>query len=214
MQKRGGRRIDRGWRRFNGFCFGFPGEGWYHCSKLRFEPFHVLPHRMNTPVASLIETCRGCGAVVPGMDLSGQRYIGASSGCWAVYGTVLAREYGEWRYPAIHRLTVDTYSVQHPGTPSRQSIQSVAAHLIGLLVVLELGWPAARATQAIRSAVERSERFIWLEPPRTRGDLTIADVAKAASLAEHEQVVQRWAHSVWESWRFHHATIRHWANAT
>jgi hypothetical protein len=166
---------------------------------------------MNTQVANQIETCWGCGAVVPAMDRSGQRYIGASSGCWAVYGTVLAREYGEWRYPAIHRLTVDTYSVQHPGTPSRQSIQSVAGHLIGLFVVLELGWLPAQATQAIRSAVEQSEQFIWLEPPQTRGNLTIVDVANAATLAEHEQVVQQWACSVWESWRFHHSTIRHWA---
>jgi hypothetical protein len=173
----------------------------------------ALLHAMNTQVANQVETCRGCGAVVPTIDLAGQRYIGASSGCWAVYGKVLAREYGERRYPAIHRLTVDAYSVQHPGTPSRQSIQSVAGHLIGLFVVLELGWPPAQATQAIRTAVGRSERFIWLEPPQTRGELTIVDVANAANLAEHEQVVQQWAQSVWESWQFHHSNIRHWARA-
>jgi len=169
---------------------------------------------MSRSVANQVETCLGCGAVVPTTDLPGHRYIGASAGCWAVYGTVLAREYGEWRYPATHRLTVDTYTVQHPGTPSRQSIQSVAGHLIGLFVVLELGWPPAQATQAIRIAAERSERFTWLEPPPTRGDLTIVDVANAATFAEHEQVVQRWARSVWESWQFHHSTIRHWARAT
>ncbi len=169
---------------------------------------------MNTKVASQTEICSGCGAVVSAIDLSGQRYIGASSGCWAVYGTVLAREYGEWRYPAVHRLTVDTYSVQHPGTPSRQSIQSVAGHLIGLFATLELGCHPAQATQAIRSAAERSEQFNWLEPPQKRGDLTIVDVAHAATLATHEQVVKRWARSVWESWHFHHSTIRHWARAT
>jgi hypothetical protein len=169
---------------------------------------------MNTQAASQIETCWGCGAPVPTADLSGQRYIGASSGCWAVYGTVLAREYDEWRYPAIHRLTVDTYSVQHPGTPSRQSIQSVAGHLIGLFVVLELGWLPTQATQAIRNAVERSDQFVWLEPPQKRGDVTIVDVVKSTTLAEHEQAVQRWARSVWQSWRVHHSTIQQWARGT
>src|SRR5580704_14355303 len=135
------------------------------------------PRTMNTQVANQAEPCWGCGAVVPAMNLSAQCYIGASSGCWAIYGNVLAREYGEWHYPAIHRLTVDTYSVQHPGTPSRQSIQSVASHLIGMHAVLELGWSPAQATQAIRSAVEHGEQFIWLEPPRSPGDLTIVDVS-------------------------------------
>ena len=146
---------------------------------------------MTMPVANQVETCWGCGAILPTTDLPGHHYMGASSGCWAVYGTVLAREYGEWRLPAVHRLTVDTYSVQHPGTPSRQCIQSVAGHLISLFVVLELGFPPAQATQAIRRAVERSEQFGWLEPPRPRGDLTIVDVANADTLAKHEQVVQR-----------------------
>jgi hypothetical protein len=176
--------------------------------------FSVLQHNMNTQVANEVETCPGCGAITPAANLSGQRYIGASSGCWAIYGNVLAREYGEWRYPAIHRLTVDTYSVQHPGTPSRQSIQSVASHLIGMHAVLKLGRSPAQATQAIRSAVEHGERFIWLEPPPTPGDMTIVDVSKAATLADHERLVQRWARQVWESWQFHHSTIRHWATTT
>jgi hypothetical protein len=150
--------------------------------------------------------------MVPATDLPGHPYIGASSGCWAVYGTVLAREYGEWRLPAVHRLTVDTYSVQHPGIPSRRSIQSVAGHLISLFVVLELGFPPAQATQVIRRAVQRSEQFGWLEPPQLRGALTIVDVANADTLARHEQVVQRWARVVWQTWQSHHSTIRHWAN--
>ena len=163
--------------------------------------------------ASPVETCFGCGAVVPTSDLPGHRYVGSSSGCWAVYGTVLAREYGEWRFPAIHRLTVDAYMAQHPGTPSRQSIQSVGVHLVGLFVILEMGLPSAQATQAIRRAAGKSDRFIWLEPPLHRGELTVIDVANAATLAEHELVVRRWAQSVWQGWHGHHPTIRKWAKA-
>jgi hypothetical protein len=50
---------------------------------------------------------------------------------------LLAREYGELRYPPSHRITVDVYAVQHPGEPERRSIQSVAVHLIALCLVLE-----------------------------------------------------------------------------
>jgi hypothetical protein len=165
---------------------------------------------MTNNVSTRGETCPGCGASVPATELPGHRYIGASPGCWAVYGTVLAREYGEWRNPSIHRLTVDTYAVQHPGRPSPQSIQSVAVHLISLYVMLEMGVPPARATQAIREAVERSDRFVWLEPPPSLGGLTIVDVAKAVTLAEHEQAVQKWAREVWHAWRVHHPVVREW----
>ena len=51
-------------------------------------------------------------------------YIGAVQGCWNLYGIILAKEY--LKYNALeltHRLTVDTYAVQHPGYPNRRSIQ-------------------------------------------------------------------------------------------
>src|SRR5204863_8366917 len=97
--------------------------------------------------------CHGCGAIVPDADGPTHAYLGASAGCWAVYGEVLAREYGEYRYPSVHRLTVDTYSVQHPGTPSRRSIQSVAVHLVSLHLVLERCFCSEKATAGIRRAL-------------------------------------------------------------
>jgi hypothetical protein len=128
-----------------------------------------------------------------------------------VYGEVLAREYGEYRYPAFHRLTVDTYSVQHPGTPSRQSIQSVAVHLVSLQLVLERGYSSEQATEGIRRALGHRQDFHWLEPPSPLGNLTILDVRNATNYLQHETMVQRWAESVWQAWFPHHETIRHWA---
>lgn len=78
-----------------------------------------------------LRPCVGCGALVPEIEGPTHRYLGAPPGCWAVYGEVLEKEYGDCsRYALNHRLTVD--AAQHPGVPSPQSIQSVAVHLIRL----------------------------------------------------------------------------------
>lgn len=120
-------------------------------------------------------------------------------------------KYGEFRYPECHRLTVDTYAVQYPGTPSRQSIQSVGGHLVGLHLVLERGLDSKKTTRALGRAVDRSERFVWLEPPASPTWLTVLDVRGAGDLPDHEQRVRLWAESVWKAWALHHDTVRRWA---
>ena len=51
---------------------------------------------------------------------------------------VLARDYGEYRYPQVHHLIVDTYMAQHPGYSTAAGRRSVAAHLVGLYCMLEM----------------------------------------------------------------------------
>ena len=68
-----------------------------------------------------VETCPGCGAAFPASDGPTHDYIGASAGCWAVYGDVLAREYSDHRFFRVHQLSVDAYSAQHPGGASRRA---------------------------------------------------------------------------------------------
>ena len=156
--------------------------------------------------------CVGCGALVPARDSATHPYIGASPGCWAIFGEVLAREYGEYGYPAVHRLTVDAYAAQHPGTPSRRSIQSVAVHLISLHLILEHGLASEQATGAIRDALRHRGQFVWLDPPDSTGPVTILDVRAARDVTEHEHLVWAWARSVWKAWSPHHEAIRNWAS--
>ena len=47
--------------------------------------------------------CDRCGAAVPG----------GRDGCQRLFHEVIAREFGDYRYGRIHRLTVDVYSLQH-----------------------------------------------------------------------------------------------------
>jgi len=78
---------------------------------------------------------------------------------------VLAKAYGEYRHPAVHRLRVDAYAVQHPGVPSRQAIQSVAVHLISLFLLSERRFEIAKMREAMRGALKHCDHFVWLAPP-------------------------------------------------
>lgn len=155
--------------------------------------------------------CRGCRAVVPALEGPTDPYFGASPGCWAIYGEVLAREYGEYRFPPVHRMTLDSYALQHPGRPSRKAIHSISIHLTSLYFMIETGLDTEQATSAVRRLLRQLEAFHWLEPPSSFGHLTVLDVHETASLADHSRTVREWAGSVWEAWSPHHDTVRAWA---
>lgn len=155
-------------------------------------------------------TCPGCGGEFPDIEGPVHRYMASSPGCWAAYGEVLAREYGDPVYFAVHRLTVDAYAVQHPGGCERQSVQSVGLHLVRLCLVFEHDLPAERANRAMLDAGESKRRLVRLEPPGSMGGITVADVAPATSVEEHTERVRAWARSAWEAWSQHHGIIRSW----
>jgi len=154
--------------------------------------------------------CMGCGGLFPDIDGPVHRYMESSPGCWQPYGEVLSREYSEPAYADVLRWTVDTYAVQHPGTPSRQSIQSVGVHLIRLCFFHEHELSPENANDAMLAAGKNKHSFTWLEPPTTPTLLTAADVAKTQTVEEHKSAVRAWAQSVWEYWSPHHDTIRSW----
>ena len=158
--------------------------------------------------------CIGCGGLIPSMEGPTHRYMESSPGCWHFFGEVLAREYSDPSFAAVHRLTVDSYAVQHPGQPSPQSIQSVCVHLMSLCLVLERGVEAGYATRAIQEAVRREDRYVWLTPPPSLGSVTVADVVPMSTPSEHQKEVRTWARSAWSAWAEHHETVRRWLPET
>ncbi|MDQ2784255.1 MAG: DUF5946 family protein [Chloroflexota bacterium] len=147
---------------------------------------------------------------MPATDGPTHRYVGASPGCWAIFGAVQVRGYEDVRY-AIHQMGVDTYMAQHPGTPSPQSIQSVAVHLIGLCLYLEHGYTSDQGRAALTQAVRHKAAFVWLVPPPALGTRTVLDVYTARDVSACADMVRQWAYAVWEAWAPHHAVIRAWA---
>lgn len=153
--------------------------------------------------------CQGMFARVDGPT---HRYMESTPGCWASFGRVLAREYGDNRFHGVHRLTVDAYAVQHPGKPSRQSIRSVGIHLVRLYLLLERGLAPDQASDAMRGAVKHKTQYHWLEPPRSLGALTVAAVEAAVSVDAHQSAVQAWAEQMWAVWSPYHSYVRTWAS--
>jgi len=50
------------------------------------------------------EACPGCGALLPVENGPTHPYMRSSPACWARYGEVLAREFGDPAYFALHQL--------------------------------------------------------------------------------------------------------------
>lgn len=157
--------------------------------------------------------CLGCGGMFPDVDGPVHRYMASSPGCWAAYGEVLAREYSDPRLLEVHRLSVDAYAVQHPGSPSDQSIRSVGVHLVRLCLFLEHGLSPEDANRAMLEAGRRKHEFVWLEPPASLGKTTVADVVATSPVGRHRSVVQEWARDAWAAWSPHHETVRSWLPA-
>ncbi len=152
----------------------------------------------------------GCGARVP--DIAGpvHRYMESLPGCWAAYGEILAREYGDIAFATAHSLTVDSYAIQHPGQPSPQSVQSVGLHLISLSLVLEHGATTQEATAALRRGSRCKQPFVWLDPPNHRGMITVLDLRAAETPEQHVKCVWEWARAAWAAWSKHHERIDGW----
>ncbi len=164
---------------------------------------------LRTRVLAPPTACPGCRLVLPGRQGPAHPYLGCSPACWALYGEVLAREYGDREYLGVHQLTVDAYAVQHPGVSERRSIQSVALHLITLCLMLE-GAATPRDGPKLHRRLAKRHAFQWLDPPEPLGTVTVADVHGAPNAIEHKQRVEHWAQDVWNAWAPHHPTIRRW----
>lgn len=154
--------------------------------------------------------CFSCGARVPEIQGSVHRYMASSPGCWATYGEVLAREYSNPSYFRYHRLTVDAYALQHPGTPSLQAIQSIALHLCSLYTIFECGSEMSAATNLMKRMSKYKTNFSWLEPPKILGSITVRKVWESEGADAHLYEVQEWAKSTWLAWEKHHSQVRTW----
>jgi hypothetical protein len=143
--------------------------------------------------------CEACGAPVAGL-----------AACRSLFDDVIAREFSDYRYARLHRLTVDTYALQHPEQFMR-SAKSFVAHLTGMCAAMETEQAAAinRAVQQWLNGPKPIERPADV-PAGQRGAITIVDVHAVADPNEYLRRIREWARSAWDAWSTHHALAREW----
>jgi hypothetical protein len=143
---------------------------------------------MSTEKINLTQ-CFSCKALVPDIQGPVHNYMDSAPGCWKYYVDILAKEYSPDFYNQdIHRITVDTFAVQHPGKKERKSIQSVNGHLISLYCLYEKKLSGKKATEVLARVVENEsivDKFVWLEPPEFGGSKNVTDILKATNKEEH-----------------------------
>jgi hypothetical protein len=137
-------------------------------------------------------------------------YIESTPGCWAAYSKLLSLEYEN--YPVlgnIHRLTVDTYAAQHPGKPSKRSIQSVWGHLVAMYFFLDKGMDGERTRSRLGRFVQSNPDLVWLSPPDFSRCITVAYPLSAQGTDDHVKKVMEWGRSVYQSWmRIHGQSLK------
>ncbi len=114
----------------------------------------------------MYNVCSRCGATAP----DGQ------ADCRQLFEEVLALEYSDPAYGAVHLLTVDAHALQHS---EDHGPRSNAFHLLRLYVLLErggdprIGWDP----QWLKAQIGKTQGLPFLEPPTNRGAVTVADVS-------------------------------------
>jgi hypothetical protein len=143
--------------------------------------------------------CPSCGAVV----------ADGTAGCQALFEELLARDFSDARYFAVHRLQVDTYSVQHPERYC-QGRHGMVAHLGGLCSILEAGASPAVGDPAFQRWLSASPQLEHPTPPALRGAVTVVEAHGAADPAAHAAAVRRWAASAWKAYAELQPLAREW----
>jgi hypothetical protein len=145
------------------------------------------------------ERCPGCGLAAQGGE----------TGCQEIFEGLLARDFSNVAYFAVHRMLVDTYALQHPDRYCA-STKSLAAHLSGLCWLLEHGGSRAVGSEVLRRWLNVSPQLTKPEVPSRRGRLTIGDLPQGDDPGAHAQAVDRWARSTWEAYAALHPLARQW----
>jgi hypothetical protein len=174
--------------------------------------FKLQTHYNSDMQQSMMEQCPDCKVWLPAVVGAGHRYVGASPSCWTLFSALVNGGEPPLAPHPFNALLLDAYTVQHPGQPSPQAIQSVAVHLLALYGVIESGvapeqvlWVRQRAVRG--DARERHARFTWLTPPDFAGRLTIVDVVASVTPQARAEQANTYIRAIWNLWSAKHGDV-------
>ena len=154
--------------------------------------------------SSPLARCPGCGLELPSRAPAEEAHPGASAACWQAYSELAARTLTDRDPTFPHQMAVDAYAAQH-ASPASKPI-TIAFALIGLHLACERQLTGREAQRVHMVLARRRQEWPVLEPPRTRGSVTVADPLAAAAGARAE-ALRRWAASVWAAWHPQHDRV-------
>jgi hypothetical protein len=161
--------------------------------------------------ASVVVTCNGCRSQFYQEVESNENphpYIGASHACWFLYSQILAKEFENQDYFAIHRVTVDAYAAQHIGDQTdRRARQSANLHLIALWLFFEEKKSVTTILEFLKKATAIKRDWPVINAVKQPSWITVQDVALAQTAEQHVLVVTQWGKSVLAAYTDQHDEI-------
>jgi hypothetical protein len=120
----------------------------------------------------------------------------------------MALEFGNVLFFGVHRLTVDTYALQHPEAYCA-SAKSFVAHLTGLCAAMDRADPPG-VNASVQRWLSRNPPLARPIAPEVRGRLTVGDVQAITDPSAYRGEVEAWARSTWEAYASLHELARAW----
>ena len=142
-------------------------------------------------------------------DQCGWAGAGGRGGCRERFEAFLARDFSDPLFFRVHRMFVDTYSLQHPDEFCA-SAKSLAAHLAGLCWILADGAGTASGPEALQRWLSGARRLDRPALPAQRGALTLGDLPEDSDARTWGEAVRRWAESTWAAYAGLHGVARAW----
>lgn len=161
---------------------------------------------MSNRQAESTQRCPECRLCIDGGE---ERARSPSGACRARFEALLARERADLQRMRVHALSIDTWTVQHPGAAGEDAAATIGVHLVSLYAQLVLG-VSYRDAKRIRGEAADTIAFRRLPPPDSTGELTVAHPLAVDTPEQHVVRVHQWAGSVWRAWHPHHDQVISW----
>jgi Family of unknown function (DUF5946) len=99
----------------------------------------------------------------------------------------------------VHQYVVDAFAAQNADERTKPVTLTFA--LVGLYLHVEKGLSGRHVQLAHMRLARRKRQWPTMVLPRDRGDITPADVMRAAPGAERDTAIDAWCVSVWNAFR-------------
>lgn len=141
-------------------------------------------------------TCPHCGTSVP-----------SGSTCWALYDALSLYTLAHPDPSFIHQYIVDAYAASHAEENTKPITTAFA--LAGLYLFVERGYSGKQVQNAHKYLADKAQGKKWplFLTPKGQSAITISDVLPAPEGEERNEVIKKWARSVWDLWKTEHSKV-------